>query len=235
MKRRRLGQHYLVDENVARRMLEAAAIGKGERVLEIGTGRGELTRKLVGLGRSFEGYEVDRDNYEATLATVAGSGRGIHLGDAFEHRPRFDVLVASLPYSMSSTFVEWLSQSRYDRAVVLLQEDFVDKTLQGPGSRNYRAISALAQLSSDMEVLGRVGRSSFSPPPRVNSVIVRIRPRTRLSPAEISNIKRLFSLRRRTVASALKELGVAGKGYGSRRVYSLLPGEVHRLCSPSPS
>jgi 16S rRNA (adenine1518-N6/adenine1519-N6)-dimethyltransferase len=235
MKRRRLGQHYLVHEEVRRRMLEAAGIGSEERVLEIGTGRGELTKELVRLGRSFEGYEVDRTNYEATIGVVSQRKEGIHLGDAFEHQPRFDVLVASLPYSRSSEFVEWLSQLAYARAIVLLQEDFANKALAQPGSRDYRAISALAQLSSRMEVIGRVERGSFSPPPKVNSVIVRMKPRLRLSFGEISNVKRLFSLRRRTVASALAELGMGGTGYGKRRVYSLLPAEVHALCAPKSS
>jgi 16S rRNA (adenine1518-N6/adenine1519-N6)-dimethyltransferase len=234
MRRRRLGQHYLVDGNVVRQMLEAASIRDDEKILEIGTGRGALTNELAKLGRSFDGYEIDRDNYEATVKLV-GNNRGIHLGDAFGHRPRFDVLVASLPYSRSSAFVEWLSQLAYDRAVVLLQEDFVRKAVAPPGSRDYRAVSALSQLSSSMQVVGRVARDSFSPPPRVNSVIVLVRPLVRLSQAEISNIKHLFSLRRRTVASALAELGMAGGGYGSRRVYSLLPAEVHALCAPKPS
>jgi 16S rRNA (adenine1518-N6/adenine1519-N6)-dimethyltransferase len=234
MRRRRLGQHYLVDGNVVRQMLEVASIQDDEKVLEIGTGRGVLTIELARLGRSFEGYEIDRENYEATVKLV-GDGLRIHLGDAFGHRPRFDVLVASLPYSRSSAFVEWLSQLPYHRAVVLLQEDFVRKAVAQPGSRDYRAVSAISQLSSSMQVVGRVARNSFSPPPRVNSVIVLVRPLSRLSSAEISNVKRLFSLRRRTVTSALAELGMAGEGYGSRRVYSLLPAEVHALCAPKHS
>lgn len=233
MRRRRLGQHYLVDGNVVRQMLDVASVQDEERILEIGTGRGALTSKLAKLGSSFEGYEIDRENYEATVKLVGS--RGIHLGDAFRQGPRFDVLVASLPYSRSSAFVEWLSQLAYDRAVVLLQEDFVRKAVASPGSRDYRAVSALVQLSSNMQVVARVARASFSPPPRVNSVIVLVRPHVRLSPAEISNIKRLFSLRRRTVASALADLGMAGEGYGSRRVYSLLPAEVHALCAPKRS
>jgi 16S rRNA (adenine1518-N6/adenine1519-N6)-dimethyltransferase len=232
MRRRRLGQHYLVDREAVRRIIVAAAIEPNERILEIGTGRGELTRELTGLGRGFEGYEIDGDNYEATLAAVPDAKGRISLGDAFERRPRFDVLVASLPYSRSSTFIEWLSQLRYKRAVVVLQEDFVRKALAKPGSRDYRGISALAQISTETQVLFRLGRSAFSPPPRVSSLAVRMTPRTRLSAAEISNVKRLFSLRRRKASSVLAELGMTGRDYGDRRVYSLLPDEVHSLCSP---
>ena len=134
MRRRNLGQHYLVDQEVVRRILDAASIHPDEKVLEIGTGRGALTKELVGLGGAFEGYEVDRENFEETVAVVGETNARIYLGDAFQQRPNFDVLVASLPYSKSATFVEWLSGIGYDRAVVLLQEDFVRKVQIGRAS-----------------------------------------------------------------------------------------------------
>jgi len=232
MKRRRLGQHYLVDERAVHRIVEEAAVEPHERVLEIGTGRGVLTRELAGLGCAFEGYEIDRDNYEATVAAVPDVKAKIRIGDVFERQPLFDVLVASLPYSRSSAFIEWLSQLRHGRAVVVLQEDFVKKALAKPGSRDYRGISALAQMSADIQVLFRLGRSAFSPPPKVSSLVVRMTPRRRLTATEISNVKRLFSLRRRKVSAVLAELGMAGRDYDDRRVYSLLPDEVHTLCAP---
>jgi 16S rRNA (adenine1518-N6/adenine1519-N6)-dimethyltransferase len=233
MRRRKLGQHYLVDQNIVRRIVEEAAIRQQERVLEIGTGRGTLSKKLAKQGRSFEGFEIDKSNYEDTVAAV-GADAKIHLGDAFEHRPEFDVLVASLPYSESATFVEWLNLVDYDRAVVLLQEEFVSKMLAAPGTRNYRAISVLAQISSDVKQLWRIGRNSFSPRPKVNSVVVSFTPKMRIPEPEVSKIKLLFSQRRRRVSSVLARFEIAqSQDYGTRRVYSLTPDEVHRLCSPT--
>ena len=135
MKRRKLGQHYLADREVVRKIIEAARIRPHEKVLEIGTGRGTLTKELARLGSGFEGFEVDRENYDQTVMLLGDANARIHLGDAFLQRPDFDVLVASLPYSESATFVEWLSGLGYNRAVVLLQEDFVRKVLAPPGSR----------------------------------------------------------------------------------------------------
>ncbi len=232
MTRRSLGQHYLVDHDVVRRVVAAAVIRKDERVLEIGTGKGALTRELVGLGLSLEGYEVDRENYAETIEGLNGADAIINLKDAFKETPRFDVLVSSLPYSKSAAFVEWISQVEYDRAVVLLQEDFVDKVLAEPGTRDYRAVSAIAQISSEFRVLWKVGRSAFSPPPRVNSVVVSIKPKRKLSRTEISKVKLLFSLRRREVTSALTKLGMRrdGLAFSDRRVYSLRPEEVMAIC-----
>ncbi len=233
MKRRSLGQHYLTDEDVVRRIVELAKIRPTERVLEIGTGKGALTRELAGKGSSLVGYEVDPDNFEDTREAVRGTGAEVRLGDAFESRPDFDVLVSSLPYSESANFVEWLSGMKFDRAVVVLQDDFVRKLLAPPGDRDYRGVSALAQIAFDSKVLDRMGRASFSPRPRVNSVVVAFTPRRTLPPAEVANVVRLFSLRRRQVGSVLAKLGMRGKrGYGTRRVYELRPEEVHELCRP---
>jgi 16S rRNA (adenine1518-N6/adenine1519-N6)-dimethyltransferase len=233
MKRRRLGQHYLVDDDAIRSVVEFAHVRPSEKVLEIGTGRGALTRLLAGSGKSFVGYEVDRENYEATLDAVGGKGTHIQLADAFREKLEFDVLVSSLPYSESATFVKWLSGIRFDRAVVVLQEDFVGKLMAPPGDRDYRGISALAQIAFDIKRLGRLEKSSFSPPPRVDSEIVLIVPRRMVPRREASRVINLFSLRRRQVGSAMASLRMSGRvDYGKRRVFSLLPEEVHELCRP---
>ncbi|MGD0145525.1 MAG: rRNA adenine N-6-methyltransferase family protein [Nitrososphaerales archaeon] len=232
MSRQRLGQHYLTDQRVVSEIVASAKIQPDERILEIGTGRGVLTRELVHLGANLEAYEVDRANLAATLEELDIARAVVHLGDAFKETPRFDVLVSSLPYSRSATFVEWISQLEYSRAVVLLQEDFVNKILATPGTRDYRAISAIAQISSEVKVLMRVGRESFSPPPRVNSLLVAVKPKRRMTGIGISRVKRLFSLRRREAVSAMAKLGMARPktNYGKRRVYSLTPEEVLEIC-----
>jgi len=231
MKRRRLGQHYLVDPDVIRRVVSLAEIQPTDRVLEIGMGKGALTRELAGLGASYLGYEVDRANFKETSALVRGTAARVVLGDAFEEHPGFDVLVSSLPYSESATFVKWLSGREFRRAVVVLQEDFVRKINTPPGSRDYRGVSALSQICFEVRVLGDVPRAAFSPQPRVDSVIVSFTPLRRIEKAELTNILRLFSLRRRLADSALAELGMErGGSFGRRRVNSLTPEEVHLLC-----
>ena len=231
-RRRRLGQHYLVDPDVVKKMIVAASILPTESVVEIGTGKGTLTKELAGLCSRLDGYEVDRENYLETLSKVRGSKASIHLADAFEERPDFDVLVSSLPYSRSQDFIEWISQAKYDRAVVLLQEDFVRKVLSPPGTRNYRAVSVIAQISSEMKEIGRVNSSAFQPPPRVGSQLIVMRPKTRLTEEQVSVVKKLFSLRRRKMSSVLARFAVPGgaEERGGRRIYSLTPEEVYEIC-----
>ena len=230
MRPRRLGQHYLVDQSVISKLVAFAAIRRGERVLEIGTGKGAVTRELANVATSLEGYEVDEGNLRETSETVRGSRVKLRLGDVFESKPKFDVLVASLPYSRSSSFVEWIAQQQYDRAVVVLQEDFVKKVTALPGQREYRAISVIAEVSSRITELERIPRDSFSPQPRVNSIIVAWRPRRRLKPWEIAAVRRLFSLRRRQVKAAVSQLGGSPPaGLGAMRVNALTPEQALSL------
>jgi 16S rRNA (adenine1518-N6/adenine1519-N6)-dimethyltransferase len=215
---------------VVGRIVSLAKIVKGERVLEIGTGKGVLTRELCRVASEVEGYEIDRGNFEATMAAAGGPNLNLHRADAFRATPRFDVLVSSLPYSRSSSFVEWISRISYRRAIVLLQGDFVKKIVSSPGQRDYRAISAIAQCSMEVEVMEKVPRSAFSPQPRVDTVAVSLKPKRRLSDAQIKGIKRLFALRRKTVAAALGRRGAnLDDGLARRRIYSLSPDEVLEL------
>jgi 16S rRNA A1518/A1519 N6-dimethyltransferase RsmA/KsgA/DIM1 with predicted DNA glycosylase/AP lyase activity len=235
MKRRRLGQHYLVDRTVVRRIVSLAGIRPTERVLEVGTGKGVLTKELVGLGASYLGYEVDRRNFEETKKMVHGPAARLALGDAFDQRAEFDVLVSSLPYSESTRFVRWLTGIDFGRAVVVLQDDFVRKIMAPPGARDYRGISALSQLCFEIRVIDEVKRESFVPRPKVESVIASFLPKLRITRSEASDIFRLFALRRRRVDSAIAELGMKrDRSFGERRVYSLRPEEVHRLCLRQP-
>jgi len=190
-----------------------------------------------------EAFEIDPYNYETTKQlTKEHPWVDLKLADVFEQEPEFDVVVSSLPYSESSRFVEWLSTKRYEKAIVILQEDFVKKIMAKPGQKDYRAMSVVSQCSSNIEIVRRVYRSSFDPPPKVSSVLVVIRPRLKLSRDLIMTIKKVFSLRRRKIGVALKILGMRCElGYVERdkRVYQIDPDnllEIARIQTlPAPS
>jgi len=206
-RRRTLGQHYLTDRSVVDLMVQRAEIGRGKRVLEIGTGRGAVTRELCKIASSVEGFEIDDENYLAT-ERLGLDRLTLRREDAFALPRDFDVLVSSLPYSESSNFVEWLAKLDYDRAVVLLQKDFAEKLLARPGDERYRAVSVISQISSKVEIVRRVSRESFDPPPKVSSVLVVVVPKRSLSAEQIHLIKMLFSQKRKKLGSALKNLGL---------------------------
>jgi 16S rRNA (adenine1518-N6/adenine1519-N6)-dimethyltransferase len=222
-----------VSTDAVKRILDIANVQSDERVLEIGTGEGVLTVELARIADEFEAYEIDRENYEITKDLV-GPKVTLRLGDAFLARPKFDVLVSSLPYSESSTFVEWLSMSKYDRAVVVLQEDFAKKITAEPGTREYRAVSVLVQISSNVTVRDKLNREAFDPPPMVTSRIAVFEYKRSLTMEEVTSIKKIFGLRRRELGGVLKTLGLQSSGgYDpSRRVVSFTPEEVYRIIKP---
>jgi 16S rRNA (adenine1518-N6/adenine1519-N6)-dimethyltransferase len=205
-RRRALGQHYLTDPSVVTRMVSLAGIGRSSRVLEIGTGQGALTVELAKRAERLEAFELDERNYRTTRDLDLDVE--LRLEDAFAKPREFDILVSSLPYSESSRFVEWLSGHRYERAVVLLQKDFVDKLLAAPGGDYFRAITVISQLSSEVRPEFPVPKESFDPQPRVASVVAVIRPRSVLSQREVGLVKMLFSQRRRRLGGAVKQLGL---------------------------
>lgn len=232
-RRRRLGQHYLVDGAVVREIVRQIPAGKDQRILEIGTGRGTLTSELSKMTSNLEAFEIDRANYEKTREAMRDSPSiRLKLGDAFAEEPDFDVLVSSLPYSESSRFVEWLTSRSYTKAVVILQEDFVKKIMAQPGQRNYRAMSVIAQCSFRIEIVMRVDRSSFEPQPRVNSLLVAILPLSRLDADLIAMIKKFFSVKRRRIGVALKVLKMRPSSVITDmklRVYQIDPAKLRQI------
>ena len=232
-RRRRLGQHYLVDAEIVREIVGQIPAGRDQRILEIGTGRGILTSELSKITRNLEAIEIDRANYQKTREVIKDSPYvRLKLGDAFADHSDFDVLVSSLPYSESSRFVEWLTSRSYSKAIVILQEDFVNKIMARPGNRNYRAMSVIAQCSFRMEIVRRLERSSFEPQPRVDSLLVAIFPISRLDADLLTVIKKFFSVKKRRIGVALRVLKMPPSSIISDmklRVYQIEPSELRQI------
>lgn len=231
-KRRSLGQHYLTDESVVDLMVRSAEITRTDRVLEIGTGKGAVTRELCKVASSLEAFEVDHENY-LTTKSLDIRKLVLHEDDAFSAPRNFDVLVSSLPYSESSNFVDWLAGLRYRRAVVLVQKDFAEKLLADPGEEHYRAVSVISQISSRVQKIGDVSRESFDPQPRVSSTLLLVDFRRVLLPKQIRSIKILFSQRKKRLEGAAKRLRMRlpdmDDSVLSRRVERLTPSEIEGI------
>jgi 16S rRNA (adenine1518-N6/adenine1519-N6)-dimethyltransferase len=148
-----------------------------------------------------------------------------------KNSPSFDVFVSNLPYSRSRDTIEWLSKRKFDRAIVMVQEEFADKLEAEPGSRNYRAVSALSAHCFSIQRLFRVGRESFQPQPKVQSVIIKITPINTMTSNMIKNINLIFSKRNRKASSVAAKLGIIvdDVDYGSKKVDELKPKDIVRM------
>lgn len=217
-KRHALGQHLLVSNQIAERMIGYARIRKSDVVFEIGTGTGVLTERIALIARSVVSFEIDSLIFETAKARLSRFGNvKLEAGNAFSNsnKDKFDLCVSSLPYSRSLEFVEWIAKhaSTFRCAVVLVQKEFAEKLLASQGSSNYRAVSVICQSCFSIEKLETVDRSAFDPPPNVLSCIIRLTPRKGvvrpcLESSQITLIKNIFSFRGRIVRAALKKMGL---------------------------
>ena len=215
--RKRLGQHFLLDLNLTRRIARAALPLAEGTVIEVGPGPGGLTRALLLEGASrVVAIEVDPRAIMALreLQAVADSRLELVQADALEVAvaglgPEPRRIVANLPYNISTALlVGWLHQADGIADMVLMfQKEVVDRLAAAPRSKDYGRLSVLAQHVCTVQRLFDVAPSAFVPPPKVVSSVVRLRPRPPGRLADLRRIERLtaaaFGQRRKMLRSSL--------------------------------
>jgi 16S rRNA (adenine1518-N6/adenine1519-N6)-dimethyltransferase len=212
--RRDLGQHFLVEPNLVRRIVEISGIGPGSQVVEIGAGAGTLTRALAATGARVIAYEIDAALRPALEETV-GAAVEIRFADAaavdWETAlpPGEWVVVANLPYNVGTPIVLTMLRAvpRIVRLVVMLQREAVDRLVADPGSKVFGLPSVVVRLNGTVRTALRVPAHVFFPEPKVASavaVIDRI-PADPASEAAIGLAAAGFGQRRKMLRSALKD------------------------------
>ncbi len=204
-KRKRLGQHFLASENVAKSIVSAAKLTKNDVVLEIGTGRGILVPLLSNKAKKVISIEYDKQLYDDATRNFANiSNLTLKHGNGFKTNEKFSVFVSILPYSQSRKAIEWLIQKNYSKAVIMVQEDFAKKLLN---NQNHKAISVLVNYATDIVPILNVKKTNFSPQPKVNSTVIKLTRKKSLSKNLIQTVHKLFSFRRKTLQNILKQFG----------------------------
>ncbi|MEM2761050.1 MAG: rRNA adenine N-6-methyltransferase family protein [Nitrososphaerales archaeon] len=226
-KRRRLGQHLLVDTNVLNVILDTVDLRRNEIVYEIGTGNGMLTAELCKRAGKVISCEIDK-----TMVPSKDLGKYDNLtllhGDGFTFDFSFDVFVSNLPYSKSRKAIEWLAKKKFNRAVIMVQKEFTTKMLSEHG-RSYRAISALAQYCFYIDIIMNVGRNSFRPRPEVDSTLLRLMPKNRVNDGLIKSLKLLFSYRGKKLRAITRKFKIDTNI--DKRVEQLTPTEAVGLAT----
>lgn len=175
-----LGQHFLLDSSIARREVQDASLTKDDVVLEIGPGKGALTRLLAASARQVIAIEIDPCLVHQ-LSLDMPSNVQVIQGDAaaidFTSLPRFTKVVANLPFWISSAITSKLLEHSFEKAVLIYQWEFAQRLVAGPGTKHYSRLSVLVVYKATCHLLERVPRESFSPPPEVDAAIVELVPR----------------------------------------------------------
>ncbi|NDB33379.1 MAG: ribosomal RNA small subunit methyltransferase A [Nitrososphaeria archaeon] len=225
-RRQRLGQHFLKSFAIATKIVESTQITPKDTVLEIGTGPGILTPLLCKQAKSVVTIEADESLYsDAILKFSKISNLEIMYGDGFDSDVDFTIFVSNLPYSESKRAIEWLAQRKFKRAVVMVQKEFADKLVAK--GRDIHAITILANHCFDVETIVKVGKNNFSPPPKVDSVVLRLTPKKQITQDLIDSVEKLFSQRRKTISNIAKSFGKSIQS--DKRLEQLTPEEIIKI------
>jgi len=220
--RKRFGQNFLHDDSVIRRIVSAIGPGREDHLVEIGPGKGALTRPLLEASGRIEVIELDRDLPPLLRAHCQGAGElNIHNSDAL----KFDFnqlatdenklrIVGNLPYNISTPLIFHLLEfsAKIKDMHFMLQKEVVERLTAKPDSKSYGRLSIMVQYHCQADYLFTVHPGSFTPVPKVDSAIVRLTP-WKKQPVSVKNyqdfsdlVRLSFSMRRKTLRNNLKEV-----------------------------
>ncbi|MBL7846961.1 MAG: 16S rRNA (adenine(1518)-N(6)/adenine(1519)-N(6))-dimethyltransferase RsmA [Cyclobacteriaceae bacterium] len=219
--KKHLGQHFLRDKNIARKIVDALQPGAEQPVLEIGPGTGVLTGMLVEQypGRLFL-VEIDAESVDHLHQAYPALGHHVIQGDFLKLDlqklfPKSFAIIGNFPYNISSQifFTVLDHRDRVEQVVCMLQKEVADRLCAKHGSKTYGILSVLLQAFYNLESLFKVSPGAFHPPPKVMSSVIRL---TRNARKELpcdellfrTVVKQSFQKRRKTLRNALKHLNL---------------------------
>ncbi|MDD1667599.1 MAG: 16S ribosomal RNA methyltransferase A [Methanomicrobiales archaeon] len=224
----RRDQHFLVDERAVERILSLVDVA-GRVVLEVGPGKGVLTRGLLDRGAGVVAVEIDPVLVEELRGTfapeIADGSLQLIEGDALKvELPPFEIVVSNLPYSISSPITFRLLEMGFSEAILMYQAEFADRMVARIGTPACGRLTVMVQTYAEVKKCVHIPPNAFSPRPQVHSTVVRIVPRE--PPWPIADrrhyadvVRVLFSQRRKTVRNGLK----SGRGlFGADRVERII-------------
>lgn len=227
IKRKRLGQHFLNSQIIAQKIVSEAKITKNDIVFEVGTGKGILTPLLC--SKASHVISVDADERlvrDAKSKFPQIENLVLKSGDGFKKKDAFTIFVSNLPYSRSKDAIEWLAQTSFSHGVVMVQKEFADK-LFTKNSKDRKAVGIIAAYCFKIDTVLKVSKNNFSPPPKIDSVVLKIKQKTNLDKKTIQTINKIFSYRRKTVKNILKQFGIESES--DKRVDDLSGDEIVEL------
>ena len=217
-----LGQNFLTDELIISRLLETICPKGEENFFEIGSGNGELTRKLAPIVRRLEAVEIDNDLIEnlkilesefTNLSIHKNSILNMHLRELCREQLKFRV-IGNLPYNLSSKIMLW-SFANCEHILdihYMFQKEFGERLVSVPGNKSYGRLSVITQYLFKCEALFEISPESFSPKPSVKSIFIKLLPKAQkhINSEEATKLQELtrlvFSKRRKKISTSCKNI-----------------------------
>jgi 16S rRNA (adenine1518-N6/adenine1519-N6)-dimethyltransferase len=208
--KRRFGQHFLINNDLKKKLILYASLKNNDIVLEVGPGNGDLTSLIAETARKVFAVERDprlvrllkeRFNTQDKVEVIEGNVLKCHL-------PSFNKIVSNLPYYISSKFMLLLTQMKFELGVFTLQKEFVQRLLAKNGTRDYGRITVAVQHKMNVNALDPVPKQSFYPRPKVDSIIVTVNPKHHAHDLRDESlfyelVRELFTQRRRRIRKVL--------------------------------
>lgn len=223
---KKLGQNFLIDENIVRNIVAAAELSDKDTVLEVGPGIGTLTQGLAESGAAVVAVELDKRLLPVLDTTLEGYDNvRIVNGDILQVDIMQTVGVdefkvcANLPYYITTPIIFALLEKRLpmERLVAMVQKEVAERMAAKPGGKDYGALSVAIQYYTEPEIAFIVPPSSFIPAPSVDSAVIVCKRREK-PPVEVCDealffrvVKAAFSLRRKMLNNSLKNMGIKGE------------------------
>lgn len=233
--KKRFGQNFFREPALLEAALEPLNLNADDAVLEIGPGRGILTELLLERGAQVLALEIDPELIPLLREKFADQPRldlrqldfmHYDLADFYPELPAARrKLIANIPYHLTSPILlKVLNESGFRAGIgpqtpyfseicLMVQQEVADKLLAPPGTKTYNALSVTVGYAAEVERLADLPRQLFDPPPKVDSSLIRLRPRT-IAPVDISHLPafwsllaRCYQLRRKNLRNVLKSLG----------------------------
>jgi 16S rRNA (adenine1518-N6/adenine1519-N6)-dimethyltransferase len=228
--RKQFGQHWLRDETILDEIIAAAELKTSDRILEIGTGTGVLTTRLLSEVGALVSVEIDRDLCKKIVKDFSdrdnfllaqGDFLELDLAELLQDFPKFqnpNKVVANIPYNITAPIIEKLlgkiatsTPQQYESIVLLVQKEVGERLVAVPGSKAFGALSIRVQYLANCELIYDVPAKAFYPRPKVDSVVIKLCPRLIDNPANNPRqletlIKLGFASRRKMLRNNLKSV-----------------------------
>lgn len=217
--KKHLGQHFLKDEGIAMKIVNALQYRGEGKLIEIGPGTGVLTKHLLDQDfENFEAHDVDQESIDYLKNHFPFHNAKFHLVDFLKYNlPNERIsIIGNFPYNISSQlfFKIWDERGKVDEVVCMIQKEVADRIAEKEGSKTYGILSVLLQAFFDIEYLFTVPPEVFNPPPKVQSAVIRLK-RNEIGSLSCDEklfkrvVKAGFGKRRKTLRNALKDLNLS--------------------------
>jgi 16S rRNA (adenine1518-N6/adenine1519-N6)-dimethyltransferase len=217
MPKKRFSQNFLTNPSIAKKVVEEAGVKPKETVLEIGAGKGILTRQLLEKGANVIAFEIDRDLFDELRERFQGENVQFIFQDflRYDGTLSFDKCVSNIPYHITTPIIKKLFSLKAESVTLMVQREYAQRILAVPKTKAYGSLTIFVKVRYEVTKLFDVEKGSFFPAPSVDSTVIKLK-RTDKWTSKIKDIEKFekmvkaaFSQKRKMMKNNLVNYGIS--------------------------